>query len=247
MSYTTFAAFYDEIMDDSLYEKWLAFTHLVLKNQKGSILELACGTGKLAVELSREGYEVTGLDLSDDMLSLAYNTALEQGQDIQLIQGDMRELSGIGRFDAVTCFSDSLCYMADEKEMEEVFKSVHSVLNERGTFLFDVHSLHQVNEVFPGYQYHYLSEDAAFLWSSFSGETENSVEHELTFFINENKNGMYTRYEEQHKERTYSIENYKRMLDEAGFVHIDVSAEFGEEEVSKSTKRWFFSCRKQGE
>src|SRR5699024_3247942 len=88
MSYSTFAAFYDEIMDDSYYAMWLDYTKQYLKEEGAAILDLACGTGKLAVEMSKEGYQVTGLDLSEDMLTMAYDYALKNGENIQFIQGD---------------------------------------------------------------------------------------------------------------------------------------------------------------
>lgn len=243
MSYQTFAAFYDEIMDDDYYAEWLFYTDLFLESQN-SVLDLACGTGKLAVEMSKKQYRVTGLDLSDEMLSLAYNRALEEGEDVKFIQGDMRELSNIGSFDAVTCFSDSLCYMENEKEVQEVLNGIYNLLNPNGYLLFDVHSLYKINEVFPGYQYHYQTNDAAFLWSSYEGEQPDSIEHALTFFIKKRTDETYLRNEELHKERTYSIDTYFNMLQKAGFNQIDVTADFGRKSVTSKSERWFFACRK---
>lgn len=243
MSYQTFAAFYDEVMDDGYYDKWLAYTLDEIGKDNRTVLELACGTGKLAVALSKSGHTVTGLDLSDNMLSLAYNRSLEEGEHIQFLQGDMRELSETGLFDAVTCFSDSLCYMKDEKEVLDVFKGVHDALKKGGTFLFDVHSLYKVQTVFPGYQYHDVLNEGAFLWSSFKGDTEGSIEHDLTFFIYEKQTGQYARYDETHKERTYSIDTYKALLTKAGFRHIEVSSNFGQNQVTDTTERIFFSCQ----
>ena len=71
MSYQTFAQVYDAIMDETLYDRWGQFVDKHLQNKKTKLLELACGTGALAVALSKRGYTVTGLDLSDNMLSLA--------------------------------------------------------------------------------------------------------------------------------------------------------------------------------
>src|SRR5699024_2535931 len=198
---------------------------------------------KLAVEMSKEGYQVTGLDLSEDMLTMAYDYALKNGENIQFIQGDMRDLEGIGQYDAVTCYSDSLCYMENEEELLKVFKEVRSILREEGTFLFDVHSLHKVKNVFPGYQYHYVTEEAAFLWSSYAGDVENTVEHDLVFFIQDSHQEKYTRYEENHVERTYCIETYQQLLEKAGFKQIEVTSEFGKEKVKEDSERWFFSCK----
>ena len=98
MSYQTFAQVYDAIMDDSLYEDWLSFVQQEIKNEGQSLLELACGTGALAVTLKEAGFDVTGLDLSENMLSLANERALKKGLKLPLLEGNMLDLSEIGHY-----------------------------------------------------------------------------------------------------------------------------------------------------
>lgn len=246
MSYDIFAHYYDEIMDQSVYDSWLLYVEKYTAGKSAlNIMELACGTGKIAVELAKKGHQVTGVDLSDEMLSLAYNRMQEESVRLALAVGDMRSLEPMGDFDVVTCFSDSLCYMSDENEVAQVFQSVNRNLGDGGVFLFDVHSLHQVNNVFPGYQYIYQDEEGAFLWESFAGDAENSVEHDLTFFVDSPGNpGLFERHTEYHRERTYPLDVYQRILAETGFTDIAVTAEFGVSEVREDSPRWFFACRK---
>ena len=75
------------------------------------------------------------------------------------------------------------------------------------------------------------------------GEEEGTIEHDLTFFIPERGTQRYARYEEVHKERTYSIEVYTKLLEQAGFTNIQVSSDFGRKEVTDTTERLFFSCQ----
>lgn len=149
MAYETFAFVYDEIMDDSLYQKWLDFSMRHLPKTTNQVLELACGTGALAVEFAKNGFEVTGLDLSEEMLTLASNRAIQENVSINWIAGDMLDLTDIGNYQAVTCFSDSLCYMGDVTQVKQVFEGVYDLLEVSGTFVFDVHSTHQIDEIFP--------------------------------------------------------------------------------------------------
>ncbi|ALV20709.1 MULTISPECIES: class I SAM-dependent DNA methyltransferase [Carnobacterium] len=244
MSYQTFAQVYDAIMDDTLYERWASFVDRQLQNKGQSVLELACGTGALAVTLKKHGYDVTGLDLSANMLSLASERAFSEGVQLPLIEGDMLDLSEIGQYDVVTCFSDSICYMPDAAAVLNVFKEVYQTLNEEGTFLFDVHSIYQIDNIFPGYMYNDQSEEISFLWQSYAGETEHSIEHDLTFFVYEEETDRYERFDETHKERTYPIEVYREMLQQAGFTSIFTSAEFGESDINDESTRWFFTCKK---
>ncbi|WP_314059282.1 class I SAM-dependent methyltransferase [uncultured Vagococcus sp.] len=245
MLYKTFAFVYDEVMDPFLYMEWLNFSRRHLPKDTKRILELACGTGALACDFAREGYEVTALDLSEQMLSVASERAQEEGVEVQFVQGDMMDLSEVGTYEAITCFSDSLCYMPDRQSVQQVFDSVYQALEEDGTFIFDVHSLFQVDEVFPEYSYHYQTEEFAFLWDSYPGEKDHSVEHFLTFFVKENEGDkQFVRHDELHQERTYSMENYYTMLENANFYNIQIFADFTDEVPEENTTRWFFVCKK---
>ncbi|GEK89897.1 Methyltransferase domain-containing protein [Alkalibacterium putridalgicola] len=240
MTYNWFAKVYDDLMDDSLYEKWLNYTEKYIPEGE-AILELGSGTGILGLKLKESGYDITGLDLSDEMLSLAYNRQLEEGVTFPLIQGDMRDLKDLPVYANVICYSDALCYMKDENELYSVFKEVYSKLENEGLFLFDVHSTYQI-EAFLNTSFHAETDGIVFLWDSFEGEEPYSVEHELSFFVNSEDNS-YDRYEETHKERTYPLDMYKKLIQKAGFNKIEVCADFTEE-VKEDSRRWFFACKK---
>jgi len=242
MAYETFAFVYDEVMDDSLYQQWLDFSLRHLPKATNQVLELACGTGALAVEFAKKGFDVTGLDLSEEMLTLASDRAIQEDVSINWVAGDMLDLTDIGKYQAVTCFSDSLCYMKDATQVQQVFKGVYQLLEESGTFIFDVHSIYQIDEVFPDYSFHDQTEDFAFLWDSYSGDSSHSIEHFLTFFVKK-EGEMFERFDELHKERTYSLEMYQKMLTEVGFK-VEVFADFTDDEPMEKSKRWFFVCQK---
>ena len=246
MEYETFAFVYDEIMDDSLYDQWLDFTCRHAKGRK-QLLELACGTGILALKLAQAGFSVTGLDLSYEMLSVAserFNEAFGEADNlIQLTQGDMMDLSEVGHYDLVTCYSDSLCYMKDALEVQQVFDEVHRVLNADGRFIFDVHSPHKIESVFPEFSFHEETDDYAFLWDSYPDKEPLSIVHELSFYV-KNKQGTFDRYLEDHHERTYHIDHYLMMLEAAGFSHVEVYADFSDEKPHETSERLFFVCDK---
>lgn len=243
MAYETFAFIYDEVMDTSLYEKWLAFSKRHLPADTTEILELACGTGALAVEFAKAGYQVTGLDLSEEMLMIASDRAFSEEAAVQFIQGNMLDLADIGQYEAITCYSDSLCYMDSAEKVQQVFDEVYQALKENGTFLFDVHSLYQIEQVFPEYSYNYQTEEFAFLWDSYPGNKKASIEHFLTFFIQE-EDGRFSREDELHQERTYPLERYQVMLENAGFTNIQMMADFTDEKPNETSRRWFFVCQK---
>jgi len=247
MNYQTFAKLYDDLFDESAYADWFAYATRFIKNKDGKLLELAGGAGRLAIQLKQAGYQdVTVFDLSGEMLTLAAQHAQEAKLDLPLVQGDMREWSAYEeQFDTITSFADSFNYLANEAETLMAFKEVASHLTAGGQFLFDVISPWQTDEYYPGYMYNWHDDETAFMWSSFGvEETAHTVEHELTFFVYNEEIDGFQQIQEIHTERTYELATYQRLLTEAGFTNIEVTADFGRQSVTDESPRWFFNATK---
>lgn len=247
MNYQTFAKLYDDLFDEAAYADWFQYATKFIKNKDGKLLELAGGAGRLAIQLKQAGYDdISVLDLSTEMLALAAQHAQEAELDLPLIEGDMREWSDFDeRFATITSFADSFNYLANEDETLMAFKQVAEHLEDGGQFLFDVISPWQTDVYYPGYMYNWHDDETAFMWSSYGVEEQpHTVEHELTFFVyNEDIDG-FQQLQEVHTERTYSLDTYKRLLTEAGFPNIEVTADFGRAEVTDESPRWFFNATK---
>lgn len=243
--YEQFARVYDEVMDQEVYQQWLAFTLSSIqqfsKRDVEHVMEVACGTGEIAHALATYDVRVTGVDLSPVMLQLASKKS--SSDSVQFIQADMRSLENCPIVDAITLFSDSLCYLLDEEDVKKTFQAVYDHLEEGGVFLFDVHSLYQMQNVFPGYQYVYSTEELMFAWESYEDELPGSVEHVITMFL-KNEEGLFERHQEYHKERSFSISDYTTWLKETGFTMVETGADFGISDVEPQSTRWFFICRK---
>ena len=98
-SYNEFAEYYDRLMDDVDYEQWFNYISEIFNKYERNpkdILEIACGTGNLTKYLGKEGYLVTCFDLSEEMLSIAYNK-LRKYPNIKVLKQDMRNTSKIMR------------------------------------------------------------------------------------------------------------------------------------------------------
>lgn len=241
MTYGIFARVYDELMDDSLFKKWKDFTQHYLPDKNSAILELACGSGDLAVLLKQEGYSITGMDLSEEMLTIAKSKQEEAGVHFPLIQADMRDLSVFSKYDALISYCDSLCYLQSPEDLELVFKEAYQHLKDGGIFLFDVFTTEYI-EALDGYSYHDEIPNIIFTWDSYKGDAKHSIEHELSFF-RELENGNYERIIEVHKERTYSLDFYIERLKKIGFSNIELTADFNKE-LTGDNKRWFFKAEK---
>ncbi|MBD8134990.1 methyltransferase domain-containing protein [Peribacillus frigoritolerans] len=247
MTYERFAYVYDELMKDAPYEKWLMILTAKLE-QYGidgrKVLDLACGTGEMTVELAQHGFEVTGVDLSDEMLLVANEKAVKLGLSIPLFQQNMAELEGLGQFDCVTIFCDSLNYLRDEEDIVKTFSRVHEHLKDGGLFMFDIHSLYKMEEIFSDHTFAVNGEEVSYIWDCFPGEEPYSVEHDLSFFVRDDESGLYDRFDELHYQRTYPVEQYKKWLEQAGFTVSEILADLEEAPLVTETERILFVASK---
>lgn len=247
MSYERFAYLYDNLMKDAPYDKWVEIVLAKLKQYKvegKQLLDLACGTGELSVRLSKAGFHVTGVDLSSDMLTVARAKADENGQLIRFFQQSMAELEGLGQFDAVCIFCDSLNYLETEEDVMNTFKSVSHHLKKGGLLLFDVHSIYKMNQIFLNETFALVEDDISYIWQCYKGNYPNSIEHDLVFFVLDEDTGQYDRFEELHVQRTFSVHEYENWLKEAGFEILDIFADFYDSQPSDNSERIFFIARK---
>ncbi|RFU71658.1 class I SAM-dependent methyltransferase [Peribacillus saganii] len=247
MAYDRFAYVYDELMKEAPYDKWLS---LLLSRmsayhiQGNEVLDLACGTGEFTIELARHGLAVKGVDLSADMLSVAQEKAVRHGYNIPFFQQNMAELEGLGKNDCVTIFCDSLNYLQQESDVLSTFRQVHAHLKENGLFMFDVHTVYKIEQIFKDNTFTLNEENIAYIWNSYGGTEPFSVEHELTFFVQDDVSGQYDRFDEVHYQRTYHVEVYEKWLNEAGFEVMEVMSDLEEVPVHRTTERVLFVARK---
>lgn len=250
MSYERFASIYDELMQDAPYDLWLDFVIEQLSKYKFkgiSFLDLGCGTGELSVRFSQKGFNVTGVDLSADMLAVARRKTEELGLSIPYYQQDMAELEGLGSFDLIGVFCDSLNYLQSEEQVKRTFSKAAHHLKEDGILFFDVHSIYKINEVFMNQTFTLNGEHLAYIWDSFPGEHPNSIEHELSFFVHDEQSGKYDRFDELHQQRTFSIEQYRDWLEKSGFEIIEITADFTPHSPKPQSERIFFMAKKKTE
>lgn len=247
VTYERLAYVYDYLMNDVPYSKWLEFLKVQSDEFSSSkslnVLDLACGTGELTVLLAENGFRVTGVDLSEDMLMVASEKAASAGVNISLFHQDMSTLEDLGLFDIVTIFCDSLNYLSSPEEVQATFRSVYDHLEPNGLFLFDVHSPYKMNELFINKTFAFADEEVSYIWDCFPGDFPHSVEHELSIFVL-NEEGKYERFNELHKQRTYDVEEYKSWLQEAGFSIQAITADFSNSAPNDKSERIFFTCSK---
>ncbi len=239
---------YDRLMEDAPYDKWLEFTEYIIKKYNKSvqhIADLGCGTGEITKRLAMNGYQVTGVDYSSDMLTFAEQKCSNEGLTVQWLNQDLKELQGLKDLDAAISYCDVINYITEEEDLTDVFQRVADSLKEDGLFIFDVHSVYQVENNYVNQSFADVMEDASYIWFCHQGDVPGEMYHELTFFQSQEHN-TYTRFDEMHHQRTYTPNFYINLLQRTGFKNIKVYGDFQEnnELELEYAERIFFSAEK---
>jgi ubiquinone/menaquinone biosynthesis C-methylase UbiE len=221
-AYTDFASVYDEFMDDTPYEKWCE--NIVTKLgeygiKDGLVLELGCGTGNMTELLAGKGYDMIGVDSSDEMLNIACNKKEKSGQDILYLNQDMREFELYGTVRAVVSVCDSLNYLLVDEDILTCFKLVNNYLDPKGIFFFDFNTKYKYETVIGDSVIAENREDCSFIWENFYDVEEGINEYDLTLFVKEG--GLFRRFQEVHLQRGYTLEEMKGFIKEAGLEFIE--------------------------
>ena len=248
MMYSAFAGFYDELTGNISYEERAKYFDSIIKEFKTEgpiLLDLACGTGSLSVELSRLGYDVIGVDNSADMLSVALEKKYEAEQDILFLCQDMTELDLYGTVDTTVCALDSINHVTDPQKVGEIFKGVSLFTVPGGLFLFDVNSPYKHHKVLGNNTFVYDCDSVYCVWQNELDEKNDTVHISLDFFAYDEETDTYSRSSEQFSERSYEPAWLEALLDETGFDLLAVYGDDSREAPKEDTQRLIYVARKR--
>lgn len=221
--YTAFSAWYDKMMGTVDYNGWSRYLMGLLdRNGARKVAECACGTGNITWKLVKAGYEVTGLDLSEDMLLVAREKLRKMGLRCPFVCEDMRALSLHKPVDAIIAACDGVNYVTEG--VEAFFTAAHKALKPGGMLLFDVSSYYKLSKVLSGRTFGDTGEDWGYIWENVFDPDTSLLEMGLTCFIREGSH--YSRFEETHLQRAYTEEELTAALKGAGFSRVEVYEAF---------------------
>ena len=244
-AYTSFAAVYDEFMDNIPYEEWSRYVIELLRKygvSDGLVLELGCGTGSMTELLAKAGYDMIGVDIAEDMLELAVEKREKSGLDILYLLQDMREFELYGTVRAVVSVCDSMNYITEEEDLLQVFRLVNNYLDPGGMFLFDLNTLYKYETLLGDSTIAENREECSFIWENYYDSEEQINEYDLTLFIEE-EDGLYRKYEEVHYQRAYELDRIKALIAEAGLELVAVYDAFTQEAPKEESERVYFLAR----
>ena len=249
--YGDFAYYYDMLTENVDYEERSNYISGLLAENgvgKGILLDLACGTGTMSFLLSDKGYDVIGVDASEEMLSVAQEKKMESGKDIMFLCQRMEELDLFGTINAAICTLDSINHITDEETVRKAFSKVSLFMEDKGLFIFDVNTPYKHREILSDNTYIYDLDDVYCVWQNSTDKETLLTEVSLDIFERdtEEDEDVYYRYSEEFSERGYELSEIEKWLSENKFEVLGIYEELTKNEVSEKTQRAVFVARKHG-
>lgn len=221
-AYKALAASYDRLTNDVDYEAVVDFYGQILKREKLSprtAVDLACGTGSVAILLAEKGMRVTAVDLSEDMLTVASSKTQEMENPPRFVCQPLEALSLPVAVDLAVCALDGLDYILDPEDCQRALKRIYRALNPGGVFIFDVNTPEKL-QAMDGQVFLDEDDDVYCVWRGEFNEQTNICSYGMDLF--QRKGQFWERSFEEHEEYAYSQEQLVQYLKEAGFTHIEV-------------------------
>ena len=256
-SYTSFSYVYDTFMDQEPYDEWadrvcdyLAEYGLPRSEKSGGeeniVVDLGCGTGKLTQILADRGYDMIGIDLSEDMLSIAQERKIESGRDILYTLQDMRDFELYGAAGAMVSVGDSINYLIGDGDLEAMFRCVERGLLPGGVFVFDFKTIHLYRDVIGESTIAEDRGDCAFIWDNYYDPETCINEYDLAVFVQEEgtDGSLYRRFDEVHQQRGYTPGQLRAAAEKAGLVWLAMQDSVTGQDVDGQTERAMAAVRK---
>lgn len=244
--YGLFSFVYDKLTENVNYTARADYiADLLAENgiTGGILLDLACGTGTLSIEMSKKGFEVIGVDASADMLSVAMNNAYESERNILFLCQPMQQLDLYGTINAAICTLDSINHLTDPADVQAAFDKVSLFTEPGGVFVFDVNTVYKHREVLADNTFVYDTDDVYCVWQNSLDKATDTVQIDLDIFEQIDED-VYERVQDSFCERAYPLTLLKEMLCKAGFETVAVYDELTHEEPKEESERLFIVARK---
>ncbi len=247
--------YYDTLMKDVPYRMWVSYIVDLLRRLDSAfrfhrILELACGTGTVALEFARKGCQVVGVDIMEGMVEVAREKAQKMGltKRARFYAQDIAELHLPDEppFDLALCLFDSLNYITDPTKLAQVFVRTFAHVRSGGYFVFDLNSEFALREHL--FDQDNLDEDEEqttlyYFWRSEYDPQKRLCRVDMWFAAKEER-GDWRRFREVHWQRAYTMEEVHQMATAAGWQWVKVLDAYSYQPPHPESERWYFVLRR---
>ena len=241
-AYTGFATVYDRYMDNIPYDDWAQNIKKLFEKYNMPmeiVCDLGCGTGQMTRRLKEMGYDMIGIDVSYDMLMEAMSQ--EDSDGILYLCQDMRSFELYGTVGAVISLCDSMNYLADTDELLQVCKLANNYLDPKGLFIFDMKTDSYYKKLGTG-TIAENREEGSFIWENeYNPDTRDNYYY-LTIY-EENEEGTFDRFEEEHMQHAFTVDEVKAAIKESGLELLQVLDVSTMEAPTEDSDRLYFIAR----
>ena len=245
MSYDDFSRFYDLLTDNVEYEKRADYFCRLLSMcgiTEGILLDLGCGTGSMSLAMADRGFDVIGVDCSVGMLNAAQQKMFESGKQMLLLNQSMEELDLYGTVDCAICVLDGINHLTKKDDLDKTLKLVHNYLMPDGLFIFDVNGRYKFENIYADRSYVLEEDGDVCIWQNDYNPKTKICNFYITLFA-EREDGSYDRYDEEQRERMYTLSDLRRTLEKTGFEFIGAYSDFEFSSADDKSERIYIAAR----
>lgn len=250
MIYDLVAPIYDHVNKEIDYSKWADFIEEAVKKfgipKTELVLDLACGTGSMTIELAKRGYDMIGVDLSVEMLNVARARAYDENVNSKVLWlcQDMTEFELYGTVDLIVSCLDSINHLTSVYDLKKCFSLVKNYLNPEGVFIFDINGRGKFERVYADKSYVVEDGESFCVWQNFYNPKSKVCDFCITMF-EENEDGTYTRSDEHQRERMYTLNSIKKSLAQSGLSFVGAYMSYDFETANDDCDRIYIIAKKE--
>lgn len=244
-SYGIFAKYYDALMRDVDYAARTDYICKIFRKYGlcgNTVLDLACGTGAITYELVKRGFDVIGVDKSEQMLAEAVGKNGGMVQNPMFICQDMKNLDLYGTVSAAVSVLDGINHLDNCQSVKTAFSRVSLFLDKGGLFVFDLNSPYKIENTLGNNTFVYDLDEVYCVWQNSYDSKKRRCNFELTFFEFDGEH--YTRSDESFSETVYSTDEIEKILVDSGFFLEAVYDDMCFQSPKEKSERLIYVARK---
>ncbi|MBR2342975.1 MAG: class I SAM-dependent methyltransferase [Clostridia bacterium] len=249
MMYDLIAPIYDAVNGELDYSAWADFIERIIEREYRMgrpelVLDLASGTGRMTIELARRGYDMTGIDISPEMLERARRSAERAGlgDKILWLCQDMTDFELYGTVDVAVSCLDSINHLTEPRELRACLSLVHNYLIPNGLFIFDVNGRGKFERIYADRAYVSEEGNSFCVWQNDYSQRSRLCDFYITLF-ERGSDGSYRRSEDMDTERMYTLRSLRRALSDCGFEFIGAYSDFDFTPATDDAERIYIAAR----
>ena len=247
MSYGIFSSVYDILTENVEYERIAHKICSLLHENRvdgGLLLDLGCGTGTLSFLLEKKGYDIIGVDASEDMLMVANEKKYDEDSSAMFLCQKGEELDLYGTIDCAVSSLDTINHIDSLEKIKKAFSLVSLFMNMGGIFIFDMNTPYKHERILGNNTFVYDMDEVYCVWQNSYDEKNCTTSIDLDFFIKNEDDDGYERYSESFCEYSYSVDDILAIVKENGFTLLEMYDDYSDNSPKDKTERITFVCKK---